>query len=136
MSKGFFVWYSLLVSLVLLEALFGSPRNVLLATHRMEVHEPVFLKSGLTHPIRRKPIGNIFSRELPDAENIPKGQVNAPCREVAYDFDVAFFNKKFMHGGSQDCLGVEFLERIVSPLSPLHRVPRTLHRIKCLSHGR
>ena len=66
----------------------------------MEVHKPVFLKSDPTSVIRHKPIFNIFPRKLADAENVPKGQVNAPCREVTYDFDVAFFNKKFTHGGS------------------------------------
>jgi hypothetical protein len=100
MSEGFFVWYSLLVSLVDVVGFFGSPRNVLLAANCMEVYKPVFLKSDPAHVIRRKPIFNIFSRKLADAENVPEGQVNAPCCHAAYDFDVAFFNKKFAHGGS------------------------------------
>jgi hypothetical protein len=48
--------------------------------------------------VSRKPIGNIFSRKLTDAENVPKGKVHTPCRYFAYNFDVAFFNKKFTHG--------------------------------------
>jgi hypothetical protein len=65
----------------------------------MKVHGEPSVVSVMFASVIRKPIVDIFSCKLTDAENVPKGQVNTPCRYFAYDFDVAFFNKKFMHGG-------------------------------------